>query len=83
MAIVFVADQLVDGLTGRVFGHVEFLVEHGRIVDMGTVVPRPRGVDVIVLRESDAAEEPARESAQSDRVNPVHQASHRLTPVAS
>jgi hypothetical protein len=37
-------------------------------------------VDVIVLRESDTAAEPARESAQPDQAN---QASHRLTTVAS
>jgi hypothetical protein len=65
MAIVFVADQLVDGVTGRVFGHVEFLVEGGRIVDMGARVQHPSGVDVIELHVSDSEEESSREAIVS------------------
>ena len=69
MAIVFVADQLVDGTTGQVFGHVEFLVERGEIVDIGAVVQHPRGVDVIELRVSDGEEQPSREAIASGSPN--------------
>jgi hypothetical protein len=69
MAIVFVADQLVDGVTGRVFGHVEFLVEGGQIVDMGVRVQHPSGVDVIELHVSDGEEESSRETIASGSAN--------------
>lgn len=69
MAIVFVADEIVDGVTGRVIGHVEFLVERGLIVDMGTAVVRPSGVDVVVLYASDDAEKPLREATPSRDTN--------------
>jgi len=77
MAIVFVAEQLVDGVTGRDFGHIEFLVEHGQIVEMGTAVARPIGIGVIVLHVSDEVGEHVREVAQSDHAN------HSLAAVES
>lgn len=58
----FVADQLVDGVTRRVFGHVELLAEGGRIIEVGARVQHPCGVDGIELHVSDSEEEPSREA---------------------
>lgn len=51
MVTILIADQIIDGKTGAALGRTEILVEGGFIVEMGPMVPRPEGAEVIVLYE--------------------------------